>query len=93
MERAVSVLYFYDPHQYVDPKVFAISAEEAKIEIAGNGTEIMLVHSAEDVIKAIEDLEELGFNHIVWGNGTSGLPDEDMAASLTVFEDVLPHVR
>lgn len=63
--------------------------DDAKIEIAGAATQMMLLHSAEDIIKTTEELTRLGFNHIIFGNMTT-LPDE--RASLKVFEDVLPHV-
>ena len=87
MERALAVLYFYDPDHLVDPEAMKVSASEAKIEVAGEGSQMELWHSAEDIIRKFEDWKRLGFNHIIFGNFSA-----DCDAGLRVFEDVLPHV-
>lgn len=87
MERAVAVLYVYDPNRLVDPEAIKVSAEEAKIEVAGEGSQTELWHSPEDIIKRIEGLKGIGFDHIIFGNFSI-----EGDAWLKVFEDVLPHV-
>lgn len=87
MERALAVLYFYDPNHLVDPEAMKVSASEAKIEVAGEGSQMELWHSAEDIIKHIEEWKRLGFDHLIFGNFSA-----DCDAGLKVFADVLPHV-
>lgn len=87
MERALAVLYYYDPDHLVDPEVMKVSASEAKIEVAGEGSQMELWHSAEDIIRRIEEWKRLGFDHLIFGNFSG-----DCEAGLRVFEDVLPHV-
>jgi len=87
MERALAVLYFYDPDHLVDPEAMKVSASEAKIEVAGEGSQMELWHSAEDIIQRIEEWKRLGFDHLIFGNFSA-----DCEAGLRVFEDVLPHV-
>lgn len=89
MQRAVVVLYFYDPEYLVDPEAMRVSAEEAKIEVAGEGTQVELWHSAEDIIKQIEELKKIGFDHVILGNVTL-FPDE--GPRLKIFRDVFPHI-
>ena len=88
MERALAVLYFYDPDHLVDPEAMKVSASEAKIEVAGEGSQMELWYNAEDIIQRIEEWKRLGFDHLIFGNFSS-----DCEAGLRVFEDVLPHVR
>ena len=64
-----------------------VSAEEAKIEVAGEGTQTELWHTAEDIIKRIEELKRIGFDHVIFGNFSI-----DGDAGLKVFEEVLQHV-
>ncbi|MDD1712914.1 MAG: LLM class flavin-dependent oxidoreductase [Methanoregulaceae archaeon] len=87
MERALAVLYFFDPNHLVDPEAMKVSASEAKIEVAGAGSQMELWHSAEDIIKRIEELKGMGFDHIIFGNFSA-----DCDAGLRVFGEVLPHV-
>lgn len=87
MERALAVLYFYDPDHLVDPEAMKVSASEAKIEVAGAGSQMELWHSAEEIIKRIEEWKRLGFDHIIFGNFSA-----DCDAGLRVFADVFPHV-
>ncbi|MDD1709467.1 MAG: LLM class flavin-dependent oxidoreductase [Methanoregulaceae archaeon] len=87
MERALAVLYFYDPDHVVDPEAMKVSASEAKIEVAGEGSQMELWHNAEDIIRRIEEWKRLGFDHIIFGNFSA-----DCNAGLRVFQDVLPHV-
>jgi len=87
MERALAVLYYYDPDHLVDPEAMKVSASEAKIEVAGEGSQMELWHSAEDIIRRIEEWKRLGFDHLIFGNFSG-----DCEAGLRVFEDVLPHV-
>jgi G6PDH family F420-dependent oxidoreductase len=87
MERAVAVLYVYDPDRIIDPEAMKVSAEEAKIEVAGEGTQTELWHTAEDIIKRIEELKRIGFDHVIFGNFSI-----DGDAGLKVFEEVLQHV-
>jgi G6PDH family F420-dependent oxidoreductase len=87
MERALAVLYFYDPDNLVDPKAMEVSASEAKIEVAGEGSQMELWHSPEEIIKRIEVWKRLGFDHIIFGNFSA-----DCDAGLRVFKDVLPHI-
>jgi len=47
------------------------------------------LHSAEDIIKQIEELKKIGFDHVILGNVTL-LPDE--GSSLKIFRDVFPHI-
>jgi len=71
----------------VDPEAMKVSASEAKIEVAGEGSQMELWHSAEDIIQRIEEWRRLGFDHLIFGNFSA-----DCEAGLRVFEDVLPHV-
>jgi hypothetical protein len=87
MERALAVLYFFDPNHLVDPEAMKVSASEAKIEVAGAGSQMELWHCAEDIIRRIEELKGMGFDHIIFGNFSA-----DCDAGLRVFEEVLPHV-
>jgi len=86
MERAVDVMYVYDPDHLIDPAAMRVSPNEAKIEVAGEGG-LMLWHNAEDIIKRIEELKGIGFNHIILSNFSV-----DGYRGLKVFDDVLPHV-
>ncbi|MDD1712910.1 MAG: hypothetical protein LUQ69_07080, partial [Methanoregulaceae archaeon] len=65
---------------------------------AFSGGVISIFHSAEDFIKKIEEMKRMGYNHIAIGNGSTAIEKSsrtpsDEAASLKVWEDVLPHVR
>lgn len=87
MERALAVLSFDDPDHLVNPEAMKVSASEAKIEVAGAGSQMELWDSAEDIIQRIEDWKRLGFDHIIFGNFSA-----DCDAGLAVFADVIPHV-
>ncbi|HPW10073.1 MAG TPA: hypothetical protein PK154_03055 [Methanoregulaceae archaeon] len=87
MERALAVLYFYDPDHLVDPEAMKVSAAEAKIEVAGEGSQMELWHSPEDIIRRIEEWKRLGFDHLIFGNFSA-----DCDGGLRVFDKVLPHV-
>jgi G6PDH family F420-dependent oxidoreductase len=87
MERALAVLYFYDPDHLVNPEAMKVSASEAKIEVAGAGSQMELWHNAEDIIQKIDDWKRLGFDHLIFGNFSA-----DCDAGLAVFNEVLPHV-
>jgi hypothetical protein len=58
---------------------------------AFSGGVISIFHNTEDFIRKIEEYKRMGYNHIAIGNAT--FPSLDQAASLTVWKDVLPHVR
>ena len=64
-----------------------VSAAEAKIEVAGEGSQMELWHSPEDIIRRIEEWKRLGFDHLIFGNFSA-----DCDAGLRVFDKVLPHV-
>jgi G6PDH family F420-dependent oxidoreductase len=87
MERALAVLYFYDPDYLVEPEAMKVSSSEAKIEVAGEGSQMELWHSAEDIIQKIEGWKRMGFDHLIFGNFSA-----DCDAGLAVFREVLPHV-
>jgi G6PDH family F420-dependent oxidoreductase len=79
MRRLVSVFYYYDPNYaiadyYADPelqKSKKSSSSEAKVEIADAMEAPLLVHSAEDIIKRVEELKRMGYDVIGFGNWTS----------------------
>jgi alkanesulfonate monooxygenase SsuD/methylene tetrahydromethanopterin reductase-like flavin-dependent oxidoreductase (luciferase family) len=102
MERAVQPVYFYDPDQVIRPEEFFQKWEDPGtvpgIEKAMDmSLYYTFAHGAEDLIKTIEKLKGIGFDNIYFGNGTPGLKAAgaslDEAASVKVWEGVLPHVR
>jgi G6PDH family F420-dependent oxidoreductase len=124
MERAINVVYTYDPDQVVHPEDQHFLIEDpGTIPGVEKAMDLSLHWSypqnAEDIIKTIEKLKGMGFEHIAVGNNTPSnalwrqaietarqrpaIPTAtvdrlsratwDAAASLKVWEDVLPHVR
>jgi len=94
MERVGHFSYVYDPNQVVlleNLPQDAGTISGGAMSKAFSGGPISIFHSAEDFIKKIEELTRMGYNHIAIANITRTPLDE--AASLKVWEDVLPHVR
>ena len=85
MEHAVLLMYVYDPDHQIPPEALKVSAEDTKVEAT---QQLELWHSAEDIIKRTEELQGIGFDHIIFDNFSL-----DQELSLKVFKDVLPHVR
>ncbi len=100
MERAVQIMFIYDPDQAIPPEARKI-ADPGTVPGIEHTMDTSLyysfTHSAEDVITTIEKLKGMGYDSIAVCNITpgfsaAGLPlDADL--SLTVWGDVLPHVR
>jgi alkanesulfonate monooxygenase SsuD/methylene tetrahydromethanopterin reductase-like flavin-dependent oxidoreductase (luciferase family) len=127
IERVVQPNYFYDPEQVITPEDIQLAplliGDPGTVPGIENAVDASLMytlaHNAEDIIKTIEKLKGMGFDHIAFGNNTpsnalwrqlietarqiSAIPTAtvdrlsratwDQAASLKVWEDVLPHVR
>jgi G6PDH family F420-dependent oxidoreductase len=97
MERAAHFAYIYDPGQVVSPESLAYIQQDpgtisgSVLSRAISSEFISIFHSAEDFIKKIEELKQMGYDHFVIANDTPAPLDE--AASLKVWEDVFPHVR
>lgn len=72
MQRALAILSFDTPDHLVNPEAMKVSASEAKIEVAGAGSQMELRHSAEDIIQRIEDWKRLGVRSCNF-SGTSAL--------------------
>ncbi len=88
MERAVFLMYLYDPDNILAPSMFemppGMTMEDLKMDVV---SEVLIGHSAEDFIMRIEELKAVGFNHIIFGNMSM-----DGDSGVKVFADVLPHV-
>ncbi|MGZ4885202.1 MAG: LLM class flavin-dependent oxidoreductase [Halobacteriota archaeon] len=88
MERAVFLMYLYDPDNLLDPTMFEMpedfTMEDLKMDAV---SEVLIGHTAEDFIRRIEELQAIGFDHIIFGNMSM---DGDLGVK--VFEDILPHV-
>jgi len=101
MERAVHFSYLYDPDLVVPFESIQQDAgtiSGGALSRAMSSEIVCLFHSAEDIIKKIEELKEIGYNSVVVANSTAfsktvGGKPLDEAASLKVWEDVLPNVR
>ncbi len=101
MERVGHFAYVYDPDQVVAPESLQQDAgtiSGGALDRAMSSEMICLFHSAEDIIKKIEETKRMGYNHIALGDNTPGVVAKmglhlEEGASLKVWEDVLPHVR
>jgi alkanesulfonate monooxygenase SsuD/methylene tetrahydromethanopterin reductase-like flavin-dependent oxidoreductase (luciferase family) len=94
MERVGHFSYLYDPEYVVRPEYLQQDAGTIRggaMTKAFSSGVISIFHSTEDFIRKIEQLKGMGYNHIAIGNVTP--PSLDEAASLSVWKDVLPHVR
>ena len=101
MERVGHFSYVYDPDQVVRPE----NLQQDAGTISGGAMSkaflsgvISVFHDAEDFIRKIEEMKRMGYTHLAIANGSMAIekgsrtpPDE--AASLTIWKDVLPHVR
>ena len=92
MERAVLLMYLYDPDHLIDPKMFEMVPEDLKKDVLSSLkmdviSEVLIGHSAEDFIRRIEELKAVGFDHLIFGNMSM-----DGDSGVKVFEDILPHV-
>jgi G6PDH family F420-dependent oxidoreductase len=102
MERAVHFSYLYDPDQKIpleslEQQQDAGTMSGGALSRAISSEVLCLFHSAEDIIKKIEEMTKMGYNSIAVANSTAyaktgGIP-LDEGLSLKVWEDVLPHVR
>ncbi len=101
MERAVNPYYVYDPDQVIPPEAQTPkdqgTVSGGAFSRAMSSANLSSCHSAEDFIKAIEELKGMGYDHIAYANLTpvfkaAGIP-LDVDLSFTVWEDVLPHIR
>ena len=94
MERVGHFGYVYDPDQEVQLENLQQDAgtiQGGAMSKAFASGPISIFHSAEDFITKIQELKQMGYNHIAIGNVTP--PSLDEAASLKIWKDVLPHVR
>jgi secondary-alcohol dehydrogenase (coenzyme-F420) len=97
MERVGHFGYVYDPDQTVRPEDLQqdagtiVGSAVSKAFISGA---ISIFHDAEDFIKKIEEIKQMGYNHIAIGDHSKGYrPSLGEADSLKIWKDVLPHVR
>ena len=101
MERVGHFTYVYDPDQVVRTENLQHDAgtiSGGAMSKAFSSEFIKIFHSAEDVIKKIEEMERMGYTHIAVGDANMAIAkgprlSPDAAASFKVWEDVLPHVR
>jgi len=100
MERVGHFSYLYDPGHVVRPESLQQDAgtiSGGAVAKAFSGGVLSIFHSAEDFISKIEEMKRMGYNHIAIGGGMLIEKDShvssDEAASLKIWEDVLPHVR
>jgi len=101
MERVGHFGYVYDPENVVSPE----NLQQDAGTISGGAMSkafasefISIFHDAEDFIRKIEDMKRMGYNHLAVVDQKMAIvkgarPSPDEAASLKVWEDVLPHVR
>jgi coenzyme F420-dependent glucose-6-phosphate dehydrogenase len=100
MERVGHFSYVYDPDHVVQPEDLQQDAgtiSGGAVSKAFSSGVISIFRTAEDFIKKIEEMKRMGYNHIAIGGGMLIEKDShvssDEAASLKIWEDVLPHVR
>ena len=101
MERVGHFSYVYDPDQVVRRENLQQDAgtiSGGAMSKAFSSDFIAIFHNAEDIIKKIEEMKRMGYNHIAIADGTMAIvkgtrPSLDDDASLKVWKDVLPHVR
>jgi len=101
MERGVNIDYIYDPDYAIDPESIqqdAGTVSGGALSRAMSGGIMSFPHSAEDLIKKIEEMKRMGYDHIAVAGGTADAKTAtghtlDWAAGLKIWEDVLPHVR
>jgi len=99
MERVGHFTYIYDPDHVVQPEMVQQDAGTIKgsaVSKAFSSEFISTFHTAEDFIRKIEEMKGMGYNHLAVGNNSMVLEKgtrSDEAASLKIWEDVLPHVR
>ena len=101
MERVGHFSYIYDPEQVVrleNVQQDAGTISGGAVSRAFSSGVISIFHDAEDFIKKIEEMGRMGYNHIAIANGSMAIEKgsrapSDEAASLTIWEDVLPHFR
>ena len=101
MDRVAHFAYIYDPEQVVRPE----SVQQDAGTISGGAMSkafasefISIFHDAEDFIRKIEEMGRMGYNHLAIANNSMAIEKgsrrpSDEAAGLTIWEDVLPHVR
>jgi G6PDH family F420-dependent oxidoreductase len=101
MERVGHFSYVYDPEQVVRPE----NVQQDAGTISGGAMSkafasemIAIFHDAEDFIRKIEEMGRMGYNHLAIADGSMAVvrgarPPSDMAQSLGIWEDVLPHVQ
>ncbi len=101
MERVGHFSYVYDPDQVVRPDDLQQDAgtiSGGAMSKAFSSGVISIFHTAEDFIRKIEDMKRIGYNHLAIADQKMAIvkgprPALDEAASLKIWEDVLPHVR
>ena len=100
MERVGHFSYVYDPDHVVQPEDLQQDAgtiSGGAVSKAFSSGVISIFRTAEDFINKIEEMKRMGYNHIAIGGGMLIEKDShvssDEAASLKIWEDVLPHVR
>ena len=59
---------------------------------------IVIFHDAEDFIRKIEEMGRMGYNHLAIADSSMAIAEGSLrpsngTQSLTIWEDVLPHVR
>jgi hypothetical protein len=86
MERAMLINFMYDPDRLIDLRMFSVPSQDTKLEVAQK-VDALVAHNAEEVIKKIEELKRIGFDHIIFNNMSM-----DGELGVKVFKDVLPHV-
>jgi len=101
MERVGHFGYVYDPDQVVQPE--NIQQEPGTIQggamaKAFSSEFISIFHTAEDFIKKIEEMKQMGYTHLAILDENMAVikgtrPSLDDTAGLRVWKDVLPHVR
>ena len=101
MERVGHFAYVYDPEQVVRPE----SIQQDAGTISGGAMSkafasemIVIFHDAEDFIRKIEEMGRMGYNHLAIADSSMAIAEgslrpSDVTQSLTIWEDVLPHVR
>jgi G6PDH family F420-dependent oxidoreductase len=101
MERVGHFSYVYDPDQVVRPEHLQQDAgtiSGGAVSKAFSSDFIAIFHSAEDIIKKIEEMKRMGYNHIAIADSSTAIvkgsrTPSDEAASLKIWEEVFPHVR
>jgi G6PDH family F420-dependent oxidoreductase len=95
MERTGHFNYVYDPDQVVAPEDLQQDAgtiSGGALERAMSSGIISIFNSAEDFIKKIEEMKQMGYDHIAVADSSFGAHAQQ-AARFKVWAEVLPHVR